>query len=357
MSKGKRIARNERKSRRGLAFTVVIFIMLALAGGWVLWAHFVKPPLHGTDSPEAAVGAMPDGMEAADGKVTMLIAGGNDNYNTDTIMAVTIHLEEKKAGIVSIPRDSFVNASNRSVKKINSAYGAAKKSGDPDADKHTGFDALRQEVHGLIGFTPRYYIGVDVEGFIELVDLIGGIEYDVPMDMKRSGSEPIDLKKGRQTLTGEQCLMLVRWRGYSGNEFENTDGKNLNSDFGRMYTQQEFLKEVARQTKNSVSISNIKDLLEIGAARLYTNLKPGELLWLAQALGDWSKSSTDAIQADTLPGETVRHPSAHAKQAYNFSGGWYVQPIPDKALEVVNELINPFNMPITEDMVEYINIK
>ncbi len=336
------VRRRSRKGRRRKRLALLVTFMavaILTVGAYFLW-HSFRPPdfkKEPEQGAEVTVGPMPSGMEGKGGKITMLLAGENDDANSDTIMVATIDTKEKKVGILSIPRDTGIDTGG-GLRKINSSFGIGSQGGSSDENRKAGFNKMRQDVTGLVGFTPNYYLGVQMEGFVELVDQIGGVEFDVPVDMKK-GIDPslgmkIDLRAGPQTLNGEKALMLVRFRGYPSGSIE--ERPELHDDYARVYIQQKFLKVLLKKAKESFSLNKIKPMLAIAEKNLHTNLKSKNMLWLAQALYSWG---ADSISFSTLP--TVA------------GSGSYLAPDPEKALSKVNELINPYNMDITSDMVHY----
>ena len=163
-----------------------------------------------------------------DGVFTFLLVGTDmDDGNTDTIMVASYDTVNQDVSIMSIPRDTMINAS-WDIKKINSVYS---RSGD-------GIDALLKRVKTLVGFTPDFHVKVDLKMFVELVDLVEGVEFDVPQDMNYDDPYQdlhIHLKKGVQVLDGEKAMELVRFRRYS------------EGDIKRVEVQQAFMKALIKE--------------------------------------------------------------------------------------------------------------
>ena len=90
-------------------------------------------------------------------------------------MLAAFDITAKKVNVMSIPRDTMVNV-KRAVKKINAAYTVGGKSGN--------IEELLSEVESVVGFKPDRYAVVSLQGFIDLIDEIGGVTVDVPIDMK-----------------------------------------------------------------------------------------------------------------------------------------------------------------------------
>ena len=105
-----------------------------------------------------------------------------------------------------------------------------------------------------------YYVKIDFDAVVKVVDAIGGVEVDVPVTI----NEPllnIYIKKGRRKLNGKEALMFVRFRrGYA------------EGDLGRVKQQQKFMTELIKQTLNSSNILKIPDMLESFKGDIETNI-------------------------------------------------------------------------------------
>lgn len=106
-----------------------------------------------------------------EGQYTFLLFGTDkEGTNTDTLMVVNYDVNNQKLRLMSIPRDTMINVS-WDIKKINSVYGMS------------GLNGLKKHIGKLIGFVPDYYVKIDLKAFVEVVNLIGGVEFDVPREM------------------------------------------------------------------------------------------------------------------------------------------------------------------------------
>ena len=156
----------KRKKHRVLrVFGKLLLVIVLLLGVLIGAAHFL-----------ASQPMADNGRARKDGCTTILLAGTDESGDrTDTIMLLNINREEKRMSLMSIPRDTKVN-STYVPHKINSAYGVNGKGEE-------GMDSLMDYVADCIGFRPDGYVLLELDVFIELVDLFGGVEFDVPMDM------------------------------------------------------------------------------------------------------------------------------------------------------------------------------
>ena len=149
--------------------------------------------------------------------------------NTDVLMVASFDAKNDRIDVVSIPRDTLVNVS-RKVKKINAAYAVG------------GMDNLKKEISTLVGFEPDFHVMVDLKGFVALVDAIGGVDFDVPVNMDYddpSQDLSIHFEKGMQHLDGEHDLKVVRIRH-----------KNSGRKYGKGYAREDI--DRIRTTQNSL---------------------------------------------------------------------------------------------------------
>lgn len=163
--------------------------------------------------------------------IYMLLLGQNKDLGqtlTDTIICLGYDPKSQKAFIVSIPRDTFVGNSLANAKpqdKINCLYS------DEEPEK------ILKKVSELTGLNINYYLKIDNKALIKLVDILGGVEFDVPIDMNyddKSQNLHIHLKKGVQIIDGKKAEMLLRFRhNNNGTSYSAEYGDN---DFGRMRT-------------------------------------------------------------------------------------------------------------------------
>ena len=170
-------------------------------------------------------------------RINILLVG-KEHVRTDTIMVVSYDKEQKLANILSIPRDTYYvrdNYDNRQQRKINAVYQA------------DGIEGLIDAVENVTMLPIHKYVTVDYDAVVSVVDLLGGIEVDVPMNMKYSDpydTPPlqIDIKQGIQTLDGETALKFLRFR-------QNSDGTGYpEGDIGRIKTQQSFIREAVKKS-------------------------------------------------------------------------------------------------------------
>ena len=218
-----------------------------------------------------------------------LLMGKSQNM-TDTIMVAKYSPSTGDSAILSIPRDSFVGKNKNTATasdKINSKY---------QISPQRTIDA----VNDLTGLNIKYYLTVDTKALRELVDAIGGVYFDVPIDMDYDDSSQdlyIHLKAGMQLLNGEQAEWVVRFRhNNNGTSYPIEYGDN---DIGRMRTQRTFIMEVAKQTLKVENLTKIDEILKIAEEQVETNIDWDTMMEYVPALVSFD---ADKMKTGTLPG-------------------------------------------------------
>lgn len=192
----------------------------------------------------------------------------SNSFNGDTLMLITFNPNTMNATILSIPRDTrvpIVCTKSKAKNKINAtgAYGA---------------DCVMDTITNFTGIEIDYWVKVNFQGVISLVDALGGIDVDIPYafcesSSKRTfGDDTIYLEKGFQTLNGDQTLAFARnrhpWPQYCGKKYSNYNS----NDFIRGQNQQQIVKAIVNKLKSIRSLSDIYKILNIVGDNIDTNI-------------------------------------------------------------------------------------
>ena len=223
--------------------------------------------------------------------IYLLVMGKSENM-TDTIMVVKYSAKNQSASMLSIPRDTFTGDDEKRARasdKINSKY------------INGGAQDTLKEVNELTGLNIRYYLIVDTKALRDLVDAIGGVEFDVPIDMDYDDVTQalhIHVKKGLQLLNGEQAEGVVRFR--HNNNYTSYPVSYGDNDLGRMRTQREFLKILLKQLMKPTNITKINNLLKIAQEEVETNIDWNTAKGYVPSLFGFD---TNHLVTNALPGE------------------------------------------------------
>ncbi len=290
---GRRAERSKerrKKKKRRITIVVVIVVLILLITGGALFAKKIHD-LNGNWL-AALLGHDEETVQNLDTLYVLVM--GESTGMSDTIIVCSYDPKTQEAAMLSIPRDTFVGESRymaTTSDKINALY-----NGGSDPER------TLEAVNEITGLDIEYYVLIDTEALVELVDTIGGIEFYVPIDMKYDDNNQdlhIDLEEGWQTLDGEQVEQLVRFR-------HNADGSTYSyeygmEDYGRMRTQREVIIAIAEQTIQLKNITEIGNLIDIAEKYVETNMDFDILKdYIPYAIN----MDTDNIKAEQLPGES-----------------------------------------------------
>ena len=274
--------------------------------------------------------------ERKEGVYTFLLVGTDmGDGNTDTIMVATYDTKNQNVSIMSIPRDTMINAS-WDIKKINSVY----------SRYSDGIGALKTQISRLVGFTPDFYVKVELSMFVELVDLVGGVEFYVPQDMNYDDDWQdlhIHLEEGLQVLDGESAMELVRFRRYA------------EGDIKRVQVQQDFMKALIQECLSLEHWGKIKAYIDLAMENVETDLDFGSIVWFAaQALGLNGGGALDMDNVYTCTIPANYYASAWSRATSQEQS--YVTIYPNQVVELVNERFNPYLQDVTTSMLDAMSI-
>ena len=238
---------------------------------------------------------------------TMLIAGTDlDGTRTDTIMLASLDTNTGEVNVMSIPRDTRSYMESGKVHKLNAAH-------------NKGIERMLTEIENTIGFVPDHYMVINYSVFETVIDAVGGVTVNVPMNMDYSDPSQdleIHIKAGEQVLDGKNALHYMRFRsGYP------------DADLGRIRAQQVLLKSLAHKLKTPAALGLLTKIPEI-MEDVETNLTTKEILWLATKV---FAVDLDALTVETLPGYAVAADYAVDEE---------------DALALINDKFNPYEKPI-----------
>ncbi len=197
---------------------------------------------------------------------------------TDTVMLVQVHPGREKAVVVSFPRDLKVEVPGHGDRKINAVHGLG------------GANLLVEVIEDYTGVQIDHYAEVDLAGFIDLVDAVGGVEICLEQSMVDAYAG-VNLPAGCQQLNSAQSAGFVRSRRVA-DEFGPAD------DFGRIARQQYFVKQVTKQVTERGTLFNpfkLKSLIDAVADAVIVDagLGPRQLLNLATSLRELDPEQVD----------------------------------------------------------------
>lgn len=287
--------RLRRPGKRGVI--VACMIVLLLAGGFFgrSWWNLNKVFKGGGDSAFLHDGVDPSRLNGeGDGRVNILLLGkGGDGHTapdlTDTILVASIDPINKKAAILSIPRDLWVTPEGRGGTKINAVYANAKNkvlngkkiNNQKEEAEKAGLAAIQKEVSSDMGIPIHYNVIVDFEGFKQAIDTVGGIDINVTPDNtvtevlwddSTRRNYKLDVKVGQQHFNGQRALFYARSRHTSPR-----------GDFDRAERQRLVLQALKDKILSAGTYSNpakVSGLLDAFGSHVSSNLSLKEVMRL-----------------------------------------------------------------------------
>lgn len=207
------------------------------------------------------------------GKFNILLLGidsrDEENSRSDVIMLINVDRRAREFKVLSIPRDTRVNLPNAGFTKINHAHLLGELAGGTKMGSQEALEAVRQ----LCGCIITYYLKIDFQGFENSIDLIGGIEIDLPSPVELTYSKTT-IPAGLQHLNGHETLKLVRERH-----------SLAGGDFARQNHQYLVLKAILRKVLAPENLKQLPSLLDKAKQEVIdTNLNKSEIISLSRLL-------------------------------------------------------------------------
>ena len=230
-------------------------------------------------------------------KINVLVLGVSEDIDTkltDTIILCSYNPQNQSASMLSIPRDTFIGKNQNTAKgsdKINSLYAKNVQKTVDAVEKITDLEI-------------DYYVVVKTSSLIKIVDILGSVDFDVPIDMDYDDPTQdlhIHLSKGMQKIDGEKAEQLLRFRhNNDGSSYPSEYGDN---DYGRMKTQREFMQETLKQALTLKNAKNAKKIINTVFDNIETNLTKDDCIPYIPVASEFDINS---IVSRQLPGESKK---------------------------------------------------
>lgn len=267
-------ANKKRKKNRGVMKTIVTLLCLLVIAGFSFLGYKIYQNGGGmTGTLATLLGESTEDLENLE-PIQVLIMGesGVDDYKlADSIMIASYNPKTQEASIMSIPRDTYVGKKDRTTASLN--YLASYKINTVFRNG-TNIPEAIERINALTGLEVENYVIIDTKALVKLVDAIGGVTFNVPIDMDYEDESQdlyIHLKAGEQLINGAKAEQLLRFR-------HNDDGSTYPAeygmeDYGRMKTQREFIMATLKQSLKPQNIFKLKQIIDIMQENVKTNME------------------------------------------------------------------------------------
>lgn len=274
---------------------IVTLSILVIVGGGLVIAGMLflnHTPLEEIDEETNSTVSLSDKVktpvEYSEKTTNILVLGIADDEEyrestkmTDVIMVVSMNFETEEVSVLQIPRDTYVGNYTDNY-KINAVYKS------PSDYTYSGLDGLAELIYDMYQINIDHYVTMQMNGFSDIVDAIGGVQMDVPTRLETgSKNGKIVIEEGEQTLNGEQALAVVRNRH-----------AYINADLGRLDTQKIFLQAFAEKLK-TLNLAEIATLIPEVMESCTTDLSYAQILEYYSRL---NSIDMENIVAVTIPG-------------------------------------------------------
>ena len=309
---------DRRRRRRGRRVVALLFlIVLAVAGAWAfrLTGSFTQK---GESPIDVYQGLVNPKSKFSNPRPIILVVGKDYNHDrkgiaytkdarADTIMLIAADLDTPKVSAVSIPRDTKVTAPDGVTGKINGTF------------QRGGIDLLRQTIANEFGVQADYYLVLKADAVKQMVDAVGGVEVEPIDDMFYEdywGGLKVDLKAGRQRISGEQAVGFVRFRK-TGDHRVGPNGERIpvrhrsskeEGDIRRTERQQQLIQAVAHEALQPRNFLRAPKLVETAFNQVETDLTRTQVLALATI---FRGAGMSGLAGATIPGKDLTQGDAY----------------------------------------------
>jgi polyisoprenyl-teichoic acid--peptidoglycan teichoic acid transferase len=297
---------SNKKGKKWLKVTGIIFLVLLIAGGaygFTVYNSFknavdtMHEPIERKQSKKR-----PEPVELVEKDPFSVLMLGVDSISdkgrTDTIIVLTVNPNTNSAKMLSIPRDTRTEIVGKGYEdKINHAHAFG------------GVEMAMDTVENFLDIPIDYYMKVNMEGFKDIVDAVGGVTVTNDLDFTEAG---VHYPVGEISLTGEEALPYVRMRK-----------QDPNGDFGRNTRQRQVIQAVIKEGASVSSLANFSDIFKAIGENVKTNLTLDQMVDIQKNY----KSVGSNVQQMEIKGAGTK-----------IDGIYYLQIPEDERLRVQTEL-------------------
>lgn len=217
-----------------------------------------------------------------DNKVNILAVGYDADLNgpsrADTIILISIDVDTNEAGLIFLPRDTYIRSEKRKFTKLNSSH------------VYGGIELTEETIEEMLQINIDYYLETDFKGFERIIDRLGGVNVRVSEHLNyvdKAGGLYINIPAGQQNLNGKEALQYVRYRDERG-------------DIGRIERQQKFVDAVLAKVISPTIITKIPGIIKEVNDAVNTNIPVQDI---TPFLNTAKEINLNQIETQMLPGE------------------------------------------------------
>jgi len=281
----------KKKKRKSLLKKVLMLFTLVflIVGGYAGFLFYKTYQASYDDIGRDKSDLREEAVSISNDPVSVLLMGiedyssGGKGGRSDTLMVATFNPEDKTMKLLSIPRDTRVWIPEKEIyTKINHAYA------------YGGKELTIKTVEEFLNIPIDYYVTVNFEGFKNIIDILGGIEVNVPFDFTQNSddrvAEKLVFREGAMTLDGRYALAYARMR------LEDPRG-----DLGRNERQKEVVMAIIDKITSAGTLLKVDKLTEEIGKNIETNMKISEALGFYKKYSDFNTSNIEQVTLKGSP--------------------------------------------------------
>ncbi|MFD1031236.1 LCP family protein [Metaplanococcus flavidus] len=281
---------SKRRTAIKIALTLAVSLLLCVSAFGI---YLVKKAENAADNAYETAGdremsdLREEKVEPLHDDISILFIGVDDSskrdqksgkIRSDALVLATLNNEDKSVKLVSIPRDTYTYIPDAGIEdKITHAYG------------FNGPSSTIESVENLLDIPVDYYVRMDFEAFIDVVDALDGITVDVPYDLKEQDENDqagaVSLEEGIQEVNGSEALALARTRHYD-------------NDIERGKRQQMILESIMDKALSATSFTKYADVINAVGDNMKTDLTFKDM----QSFFEYGKNGKPDVETITLDG-------------------------------------------------------
>ncbi|EEM73247.1 Transcriptional regulator, LytR [Bacillus thuringiensis serovar andalousiensis BGSC 4AW1] len=333
-----------KKSKKKIKIIISVILFFLIVGGGYTWflvnkaSSAVRNAAH-----DLARGDKSDLRDKAvkpiTNNVSVLVMGVDESdvrgkeygeaIRTDALLLATFNKDSKSVKLLSIPRDTYTYIPVEKKKdKITHAHAYGSTKNGKDGGPQASIDAVEK----LLNVPVDYFVKFNFKSFMKIVDDLGGIEVDVPVEFTEQDSndnaDAIHLKKGVQKLNSEEALALARTR-------------HIDSDAMRGQRQQLVIEAILEKLTSVGSVTKVGNIIDDINGQFVTNLTFDDILSFYKYGAD---SSIEKLQ---IQGDDCYMEKGDDTCSKSAGGGrtYFYNPDKKELAKVTNDLRTHLGLP------------
>lgn len=276
----------KRKLRKFSVFLIIAVLLMVGFGGHYAFKTYQAASQSFDDLGRDKSAKREEAVSISKDPISILLMGVDDteemeNGRTDTLIVATFNPTDERLKLLSIPRDSLVDIAGRETQdKINHAHA------------YGGKAMTIETIENFLDIPIDHYAAVDFDAFVNIIDILDGINVEVPFDFEQKtiapNSKMVQFHEGPMELDGEAALAFARMRKM-----------DPRGDIGRNERQQEVIKAIADKAMRFGSVTKIDDLAAEIGTNMETDLRIKDGLSFYKTYSDFGSGNIDQLKLET----------------------------------------------------------